>query len=59
MPIKIILEWVVIPNAHRVRTSKTIKDGLYLGRYDERSRDNQSCCCDIFPTFSFLEDKAQ
>ena len=30
---------------------------FYLRRYDERSRDHQSCsCCDIFLTFSFLED---
>ena len=29
---------------------------LYLRRYDERWRDYQSCCCDIFLTFSFLED---
>ena len=27
--------------------------GFYLRRYDERSRDHQSCCCDVFPTFSF------
>ena len=35
--------------------------GFYLRRYDERSRDYQSCyscdcccCCNIFPTFSFF-----
>ena len=27
---------------------------FYLHWYDERSRDYQSCCCDIFLTFSFL-----
>ena len=27
---------------------------FYLRRYDERSRDYQSCCCNIFLTFSFL-----
>ena len=27
---------------------------FYLRRYDERSRDYQSCCCDIFLTFSFF-----
>ena len=26
----------------------------YLCRYDERSRDYQSCCCNIFLTFSFF-----
>ena len=28
-----------------------------IGWYDERSSDNQSCCCDIFLTSSFLELK--
>ena len=27
---------------------------FYLRRYDERSRDYQSCCSDIFLTFSFF-----
>ena len=30
---------------------------FYVRRYDERSRDFQSCCCcDIFLKFSFLTD---
>ena len=30
---------------------------FYLRRYDERPRDYQSCCCNIFLTISFFGEK--